>query len=400
LHLLRSDSRILMVVRNFPPLMGGMERFLHHVYGELCEGFQVALVGPAGCEDYVRFDSAVLACPALPASHFLACCQGQALRMAHRFRPDLIVAGSGLTAPAAKFAGLCFKVPVLCFLYGLDIVAPSFWYRWLFLPAIRRCTSFAAISQNTRRLALEAGIDASRMCILHPGVTIPPSQDMHRVQTFRDKIGAGVRPLLLSVGRLTQRKGIVEFIDQALPKIVNECPEALLVIIGHEPMQALTGSSGITHGIHEIAKAKNLTGHVRFLGRVDDETLWAAYAASQLFVFPVIEHPGDVEGFGMVAVEAAAHGLATVAFATGGVVDAVQAGVSGYLAASGDYRGFARLVLAHLRGSNSQVTTQTCMDFARRFSWDLFGVRLRKICEDVILQSSETSLGVQDRRNI
>jgi phosphatidylinositol alpha-1,6-mannosyltransferase len=395
----RSVHKILMVTRNFPPLMGGMERFLHHAYLELCDSFQVALVGPSGCENYLPPNSCALTCPALPPARFLIHCQWQAYRLARSFRPDLIISGSGVTAPAAGFAGLLFKVPVVCFLYGLDIVASSPLYRWLFLPAIRSCSDFLVISQNTKRLAVQARIDPSRMHILHPGVAIPQSNENRKDQTFRDRIGAGSRPILLSVGRLTRRKGIVEFIDQALPQIVSECPEALFVVIGHEPSQALSGASGITHQIHEIAKTRNLTGNIMLLGRVNDETLWAAYAASQVFVFPVIEQPGDVEGFGMVAVEAAAHGLATVAFATGGVVDAVQDGVSGYLAEAGDYQRFARLVLAYLGSPHPQVTCQSCMNFARQFSWDLFGQRLREICSAVISQSKDTQPGFQGSQN-
>ena len=54
------------------------------------------------------------------------------------------------------------------------------------------------------------------------------------------------------------------------------------------------------------------------LARVDDQRLSDAYFAADVMVFPVLDLPGDVEGFGMVAVEAAAHGLPTVAFAVGG----------------------------------------------------------------------------------
>jgi phosphatidyl-myo-inositol dimannoside synthase len=381
----RSVPKILMITRNFPPLLGGMERFLYHVYMELCDDFHVALVGPTGCENYLRTESTALSCPVLPPALFLAHCQWQAYRLARSFRPDLIVSGSGLTAPAARLAGLSSKAPVICFLYGLDIVVSNPFYQWLFLPVIRTCTRFLAISQNTKRLAVQAGIDSSRMNILHPGVAIPRSIDRIAGRGFRQGIGAGSRPILLSVGRLTRRKGIVEFVDRALPEIVRQCPEILFVIIGHEPSQALTGTSGITSQIREMARSRNVLGNIVFLGRVDDDLLWAAYSTSQVFVFPVIEQPGDVEGFGMVAVEAAAHGLATVAFAVGGVVDAINEGVSGYLVEPGDYQGFAMRVLEHLQTSKPLATTQSCMDFANCFSWDRFGDQLREICRSLML---------------
>ena len=88
-------------------------------------------------------------------------------------------------------------------------------------------------------------------------------------------------------------------------------------------------------------------------------------------MFPVRELPGDPEGFGMVAVEAAAHGLPTVAFATGGIVDAVDNGRSGHLVASGDYPGFAVAVSQTL--AQRDALRDTCIDFAQGFAWPAFG---------------------------
>ncbi len=106
----------------------------------------------------------------------------------------------------------------------------------------------------------------------------------------------------------------------------------------------------------------------RFGSELDD-----AYAAADVHVFPVREIPGDPEGFGMVAIEAAAHALPTVAYATGGVVDAVAAGVSGLLVAPGDCKGFADAVLELLR---RPLQAEAIRLFAADFTWDRFGERV------------------------
>src|SRR3546814_1721721 len=80
------------------------------------------------------------------------------------------------------------------------------------------------------------------------------------------------------------------------------------------------------------------------IGRIGDRELEDAWAASAVHVFPVREIPGDPEGFGMVAMEAAAHGVPTVAYAVGGVPDAVLDGTSGVLVQPGDEVGFAEAV--------------------------------------------------------
>ena len=113
--------------------------------------------------------------------------------------------------------------------------------------------------------------------------------------------------------------------------------------------------------------------HLRFLGSASDADLSEAYQAADVLVFPVRDLAGDVEGFGMVAVEAAAHGLPTVAYATGGVVDAVAEGESGTLLAPGDEAGFAA---ATLRLLAQPMPPGRVRGFAERFAWSQFGAAM------------------------
>jgi phosphatidylinositol alpha-1,6-mannosyltransferase len=93
--------------------------------------------------------------------------------------------------------------------------------------------------------------------------------------------------------------------------------------------------------------------------------------------------PGDVEGFGMVAIEAALFGLPTVAFAVGGVVDAIEDGRSGYLIYPGQYQEFAQIIIRYLTTPGSAVTSGACMSHAKKYSWDSFGERLRGVCKSI-----------------
>jgi phosphatidylinositol alpha-1,6-mannosyltransferase len=120
------------------------------------------------------------------------------------------------------------------------------------------------------------------------------------------------------------------------------------------------------------------------LGKVDDATLGQAYRSSRVHVFPVLDLPGDMEGFGMVALEAAAHGLPTVAFAVGGIPDAVSPEVSGLLITPGDYAALATGIIALLAGERPDITAQSCRDFAAGFAWSRFGERARSLCMSLI----------------
>jgi phosphatidylinositol alpha-1,6-mannosyltransferase len=110
---------------------------------------------------------------------------------------------------------------------------------------------------------------------------------------------------------------------------------------------------------------------IRWRGTCSDAEFADAYAGADMHVFPGRDMPGDVESFGMVAVEAAAHGLPTVAFATGGVVDAVAENESGYLITPDDYPAFANAVLEIMAQRDS--LRASCLAFSRRFAWPAFG---------------------------
>jgi phosphatidylinositol alpha-1,6-mannosyltransferase len=86
----------------------------------------------------------------------------------------------------------------------------------------------------------------------------------------------------------------------------------------------------------------------------------------------------------MVALEAAAHGLPTVAFAAGGVADAVADGVSGRLVAPGDYDAIGAAIEDWLIRGHDGVDPSSCRRYAADFAWPLFGERLRACVDDCL----------------
>jgi phosphatidylinositol alpha-1,6-mannosyltransferase len=369
----------LLVTRNFPPLVGGMEKLNQHLLLALAELGPVALSGPRGAGAYAPANALVGESPLKPMPAFLVGCAWRGWRLARRLRPALVMAGSGLAAPIAWKLAWLSGARSAVYLHGLDIIAPSALYQAAWLPFIRRCDIVLVNSANTRRLAIDAGVPAGRISILHPGTGMPVL-DPAEGEAFRRERGLGARPLLLSVGRLTRRKGLAEFVAGALPAIVAARPDALLVVVGGEASDALHGASGNEQArIEAVAREAGVSGALRFLGRCDEAGLQAAYQAADCHVFPVLDTPGDVEGFGMVALESAAHGLPTVAFAVGGIPDAVDTARSGALVAAGDYAGFAREVLRFLQPGARTGFAQASRAFAAELEWSRFGQRLRTL---------------------
>jgi phosphatidylinositol alpha-1,6-mannosyltransferase len=287
----------------------------------------------------------------------------------------------------AYSAGRLFHVPLICYLHGIDIIVNSLVYKNLFLPAIRQADMILVNSENTSKLAQNAGINNCPIHVLYPGIILPsPSVLNSDCARFRHMTETENKKILLSVGRLTARKGLIQFITCSLPHIVAQRPDVVFVIIGGEARKALKKSVTTHEDLRKAAHRVSMTDHVRILGHVSDDILAQAYAASDLHVFPVLDLSGDIEGFGTVAVEAASYGLFTAAFASGGVADAVSHNRSGYLIESGNYEQLNHTILEHLKRTDTDRQHAQCTDFAKQFTWERMGKQLRDLCNELLVK--------------
>jgi phosphatidylinositol alpha-1,6-mannosyltransferase len=270
------------------------------------------------------------------------------------------------------------------YVHGLDIAVPSRIYQALWIPALLRADHIIANSHATAELAIQVGARAERIGIVHPGVSVPEELQREAASgRFRQKHGLPSSPVLLSVGRLTRRKGLREFITDVLPQVAKSRPGVLLLIVGDTEATALYGAES-RESLEIAAKAVGMAENIRFLGKLGEEELEDAYCAADVHVFPIRELPGDPEGFGMVAIEAAAHGLPTVAYSNGGVVDAVRDGVSGRLVAPLDAEGFAGAILQCLTEPLEPAAMRV---FASRFEWLEFGRAVRKELAEISVRT-------------
>jgi phosphatidylinositol alpha-1,6-mannosyltransferase len=368
-------SGVLFVTRNFPPLVGGMERLALEAVRALAEAADVTLVGPKGCEAWHAGETRGVAHAS--AARFLLDSWWTARHLAAANHYQWVIGGSGLAAPAVLAAARRAGARSACLVHGLDLVVDSAVYRTLCLPALRRMDRLIANSHNTARLAGQVGIPAERVRVLHPGVALA---DGAEAEPFLEAFPvARNRRVLLSVGRLLPRKGLVDFVRHVLPAVVARHPDVLLVIAGGRAADALARQGDEERRLREAVSQTGLASHVLFTGEVSDALLQALYGAASLLVFPVQDLPGDVEGFGMVALEAAAQGVPTIAFAAGGVPDAVADGVSGFLLPAGEFDRMAARVNACLDGDWAGVSAHSCRAFAEGFAWPRYGERLREL---------------------
>ncbi|MGH8426749.1 MAG: glycosyltransferase family 4 protein [Gammaproteobacteria bacterium] len=375
-----APRRVLLVTRNLPPVIGGMERLIGRVAETLAAHYETIVVGPQGARLATQ-PLAYFGCPLSPPAQFLLAATRHARAAAKHYRPQLVFAGSGLTAPIARLAARKAGARYVVYLHGLDIAARNPVYRRFFLPAIRRADLVLANSRYTAALAVEAGVPDARLRTLHPGVELPASVSDHvqSAKSFRERYGLPTAgPILFAAGRLTPRKGLADFVERVLPAIIAQVPAAQLVIAGEVPRHAAKRVGDEANAIRTAAAAAGIAQRVHLIGPLDDDGLALAWSAADVHVFPVRNDPHDPEGFGMVALEAAAHGVPTVAFAAGGIPDAVADGMSGYLVHSGDYIRFAERVHRILAQQPLEITKDECRAYARGFAWDAFAAKLHR----------------------
>lgn len=370
----------MLVTRNFPPMVGGMEKLNHRLLQGLMKDREPILCGPSGSAAHVPPGVEVAESPLSPLPVFFWSALRAAISLARRRRPRWVIAGSGLTAPIAWLAARISGAGCAVYLHGLDVIAPHPVYRLLWLPFVRRCDLAIANSSNTAALAQSRGVLLHRLHVVNPGVD--PIAGPRSEVSARVLWGIGHRPMLISVGRFTQRKGLEAFVREALPTIVAQVPGVILVVVGSDALQALHGArQGEQSRIAQAALEAGVENSVLFAGQCDQPTLESALESADCHVFPVLDLPGDVEGFGMVALEAASFGLPSVAFRVGGVPDAIEDGRTGQLVRSGDYAAFAAAVLDQLRMGKTGQTVADCRSFANARSWDAFSARIAAILD-------------------
>jgi len=345
---------------------------MQHTVEMLASEFEVTLIGPSGCREFAPKNVSVIECPPAPFS-FLSMATLKGWQFSNKKAFDLVFGGSGLVGPVTWLLAKITKARSAVHVHGLDLVVENLIYQKLFVPFIRRHDVIVANSLNTRDIAIEKGCPEKNLHVVNPGVAIPPETSTGEVAKARAEIGFADKIVVLFVGRMVRRKGLAEFLESAWPKIVTRIPNAMLLVAGDKPDDALLQDA---NGGQRLLQAIDSTDKhtVTFLGAVSDDVLRSCYTAAEVLVFPLIRVTGDVEGFGMVAIEAAANGTPTVAFPVGGVVDAVADGISGVLVNEGDYQAFADAVISICQGG--PPNSSSCRNYAEKFSWDAHGQKL------------------------
>ena len=334
--------KTLLLSEIFPPQTGGSGRWFWEIYSRMPRDQFTIVAGDEG--DVAEFDAThdldVIRLPLTMPDWGLLSWSGlrgywntfrAVRRIVHERHIDQIHCGRLL--PCGFIALMLNKldgIPFSCFVHGEDANAVSSGaadgvlcsrqLRWMTRQVMNSVKTIIANSRNSARIALDQwGLPAERVQLLHPGCDTNYFVPAPRDTAVRQALGWGDRPVLLTVGRLQKRKGH-DMMIRALSQVREAIPDVLFAIIG---------SGEELEPLKKLVDAEGQQNHVLFHGKLPDEQLRQAYQQADLFVLANRQIGTDIEGFGMVLLEAQSCGTPVLAGDSGGTAETMSLGETG-----------------------------------------------------------------------
>jgi phosphatidylinositol alpha-1,6-mannosyltransferase len=397
--------RTLIVTNDFPPRRGGIQSFVYELALRLDPG-QLTVYAPKW-EGDAGFDAAQ---PFEVVRHPTSLMIGgpsvrrRAAGLVRSRKAEVVIFGAsaplGLITPVLREAGVRRAIAIT---HGHEA-------GWAALPVARQL--LRQIGERTDVLTYlgeyfkvrVAGAltprAAARMTRLHPGVdatTFRPDPEARRV--IRDRYGLGERPVVVCVSRLVPRKG-QDTLLHVWPEVLKQVPDAALLIVSGgsyaSALHKLSQRLGLATWISAVGPvppaelpAYHAAGYrpsVYFTGPVPQEELPAHYAAGDVFSMPCRTRRGglDVEGLGIVYLEASAAGLPVVGGDSGGAPDAILDGETGYVVGGRDEAALTQRLIALLQDpADAKAMGEKGRAWVERdWNWNLIASRLRTLIDE------------------
>ncbi len=265
--------------------------------------------------------------------------------------------------------------------HGMDVTTPVPIFQAFVRGMFRDLDIVFPVSCATGEACVERGLPRSRMQVVPNGIDLDHFEALSELMAPFTTRGTGATAslprdsfLLLSVGRHIKRKGFAWFVERVLPNLPQDVHYWMV------------GTGPESETVERAAARAGVSDRVRLLGTVSEEELHQLYRNADLFVMPNVRVPGDMEGFGVVMLEAGLRGLPTVAADLEGIGDVIRENENGFLCPSGDAESFTRKIL-EVKGDRELLNRvgRRAPDFVRgSFSWEVVGRKyiesLQRVC--------------------
>jgi phosphatidylinositol alpha-1,6-mannosyltransferase len=335
-----SSQRILIATNEFRPAVGGVATYSYEVARAL-QAFSREVVVVAGRKHATatEFDQ---------SQPFAVHRMGESASQPYRhmvrllalakhiraFQPTYLWASDWRMGLAVAINASRYSIPFMVSAYGSEIlpVQTSNWKRKLALAVFKRADAVLGISRYTTDLLRGLGVPGSKLHLISMGVD-PDTycEKPTRVEEINQRFNLAGRKVILSLARLTPRKG-QDVVIRALPRVLRNVPNAVYLVAGHGEDEKRLRQLVVDH---------HLEGKVIFAGCVEEAEKAAYYQACDVYIMLSRQAGHLVEGFGLTYLEAAACGKPLVGGRHGGTVDVITHGITGLLVDPTDHRAAA-----------------------------------------------------------
>ena len=283
--------------------------------------------------------------------------QVQTIRRCLAKRPEVIIASRVLPEGLVSTrVGRLLRIPTIVIAHGEEITCwggqatrnrrrlTSAMKRRSLWRTYHRADKIVANSRYTQDLLLSGGMAPEKVALIHPGTDVQQYSPADKDGELLSQWGLEGKRVVLSVGTLKDRKGQAMTV-RAMPEILRAVPNAMYVIVGGGAKEA---------EIRQVVKTLGLESKVVFAGKIRTELLPKAYNIADVFIMANRQLPEshDVEGFGIVFLEASACQVPVIGGRSGGVPDAIADGQTGLLVDGSDPMDIARAVIRVLTDSD------------------------------------------------
>ena len=375
------SSPILFVTNDFGPRAGGIETFVIGLIERRPFGQTIVYTSAQnGSEEYDRAwktefgvtvirDRATILLPTPRVARNLA-------RVIKESNIQIAAFGAaaplGLLSPSIKRAGVLRTVALT---HGHEV----WWAKvFPFNLAMRRIgasiDSLTYLGEFTQRAIARSlsKVSAQKMVKIAPGIDIDHFCPQDSSQLRKD-LKLDNKRVIVSVGRLVHRKG-QDHLIQSMPEILKSVPNAHILMVGQGPY--------LSH-LKKLVKDLNLVDHVSFIGRIQYTQLPQYICAGDVFVMPSRSRffGLEVEGLGIVYLEASACGLPVIAGSSGGAPDAVVDGVTGIVVDGENNQEIAHAVITLLSDLEQakKIGTAGRDWIVKNWRWEIWSQRFNEL---------------------
>ena len=356
----------LIITKNFPPEIGGMQNLMWGLANELSKNYMIKVFADFH-KNYKMFDEQV--------SFSIERVGG--IKLLRKFRKAQLINEfikenkiDGIIADHWKSLELLkTNKKKICLIHGKEInheKGTSLNKR--VLEVLNNIDTIVANSEYTKNLAIKLGIQQDKIVVINPGVDKVEELDKKTLDKVENLL-KHKSPVLITVSRFDKRKNH-EKVIMALRNLKQIYPSITYVCIGYGDEE---------QNIKKLVKELNLEEQVMFFKDISNELKNSLLAKSNIFVMPSIIHKKSVEGFGIAYIEAAQYGIPSIGGIDGGASDAINHKKDGLICDGNNLDAIYSSINSMLENNKYLEYGKAAKENADKFKWDKIIEEYKKI---------------------